>query len=322
MKAMKRWLSSPTLHFAAIGGLLFAVESTWSQGQPPAGSETLVISAAHVEQLRQSWQARMGRPPDDAALAGLVQAEIDDEVLFRTARALDLHRVDPIVRRRLVRNLRFVGEGEADERSDDELFAQAIALGMDRTDTVVRRRLVQKMRLLARAGVAEPTAEEIAAYRARHAALYTIPASVRISQIYLSRDRRGQATAGDASRLLQSLRDDAVPPERAHEFGDPFLLRHHVPLRSQRELESSFGPEFAREAFALEPGAWQGPVASSYGQHLVWVHERVAARPATPASVERRVRDDLVEERARAAIDREIRSLRSRYHVVVEGAPS
>ena len=318
---MKRWLSSPALHFAAIGGLLFAVDSTWPGGAP-AGPETLVISAAHIEQLRQAWRSRTGSPPDAAVLAGLIQTEIDDEVLFRTARALDLHRVDPLVRRRLVRNLRFVGEGESDARSDDELFAQAIALGMDRTDTVVRRRLVQKMRLLARAGVAEPTSEEIAAYRARHPDRYTIPASVQISQIYLSRDRRGDATFEDASRLLRRLRDDSIPPERAQEFGDPFLLRHHVPQRSERELASSFGPEFAREALALEPGAWRGPVASSYGQHLVWVHERVAARPAPPASVEGRVRDDLVEERVRAAIDRELRSLRARYRVVVEDASS
>ncbi len=321
---MRVWLRTPALHFLVIGGLLFAGESLLRGGSRADERDSVVISAARVEQVRQSWRSSTGRLPGDVQLAGLLQAEIDDALLLRAARELDLQHHDPVVRRRLVQNLRFVGEGdpESGEESDEALFQQALALGMDRSDTVVRRRLIQRMKLLAKAQAVEPTARELADHLALHADRYRKPEQVRLSHVYLSRDRRGDGVEADARRLLGELRRDGTDPEAAAERGDPFLLRHQLPLQSQRELARALGPEFAEQAFALETGSWQGPVDSSYGLHLVWLHEREPSRPASIESVESEIRDALLHQREQETLARELERLRQRYRVVVEGVNS
>jgi hypothetical protein len=44
-----------------------------------------------------------------------------------------------------------------------------------------------------------------------------------------------------------------------------------------RTSTARFGAGFATRLAAAEPGAWFGPVPSSYGLHLVWIRERSPA---------------------------------------------
>lgn len=271
------WLRQPLLHFALIGALLFVAD------------------------------ARLG-----ASASGPVPGLSDEELLVREARALGLHRRDPIVRRRLVRNMRFVSGAAG--ASDEELFAEALELGMDRTDPVVRRRLAQA-RILAVHAVAraeEPSEAELAAYLERHAERFAAPARLRLSQLFLSRDRRGAALAADAATLLQKLVAHGAGPEAGPELGDPLPLPRQLPSSSRVELEGLLGASFARAVFALEAGQWQGPVESSYGLHLVWIHERSPAAPARLETVRGAVREALLEERARRALDAKLTALRGR----------
>ena len=122
---MRRWLRSPAVHFAILGGLVFAAESWRSAGAAPAA----------------------------ASLA----APSDEELLEREARRLGLDRDDGGIRRRLVRNLRFLGQTKGSgERAD---YEEALALGLGDSDLVVRRRLVQRLELqaIAWARASQPT---------------------------------------------------------------------------------------------------------------------------------------------------------------------
>ena len=121
----------------------------------------------------------------------------------------------------------------------------------------------------------------------------------------------------DAVALLSLLSSRSVLPERASEFGDPFLYPHQLPSRSERELAKTFGPDFARAVIALDDASmrWRGPYTSAYGQHLVWVYEHVEARNPQLAEVEREVREALLEERGDEELRRVIRELRTRYTV-------
>ena len=190
---------------------------------------------------------------------------------------------------------------------------------MDRSDIVVRRRLIQIMQLRAQslARRAEPSEAELTDYLERNAERYVRNARVKIAHVYLSRDRRGDALDTDAIALLVELSAASVPPERASEFGDPFLFPHQLPSRSERELAKTFGSDFARAIIALGDGAerWRGPYTSAYGQHLVWVYERVNARSPQLPEVEREVREALLEERGGEELRRLIRGLRPRYTV-------
>ncbi len=276
---MSGWWSWPLLHFLAIGGLLFALV-----GRP--GADPVA-------------------PPDPP------EPLSDEALLLAEARALGLHEGDALVRRRLIRNMRFVGDEPG--RGDAALFAEALALGMDESDPVVRRRLVQLRILDAQAAARrhEPSDAELAGFLARQPERFARPARVRLSQVFLSRARRGAALQADAQRLLARLAATRTAPEAAGELGDPLPLPSHGPPRSRDELAARLGPAFAREVFGLATGAWRGPVESSYGLHLVWVHAREPARPAPLEAVRGAVREALLEERAEMLLAERLAWLRA-----------
>ena len=275
---MRAWLRRPLLHFFLIGAALQALDTRLDAAQespPPALS--------------------------------------DEELLYREARALGLQRSDPLVRRRLVGDMRFAGAEPA--ASDAALFADALALGLDERDLVVRRRLVQRLvlDLSAQARRREPSESELADYLALHAERFAAPARLQLSQLFLSRERRGDALAEDARALLAELRAARAGPELAAGRGDPLPLPAELGWSSRQELAASFGEDFADAAFALEPGAWRGPLGSSYGLHLVFVRAREPSRLPPLAVVEAAVREALLEERAAALLEEKLRWLRAGY---------
>ena len=273
-----RWLGAPPVHFAALGALIFAVECWRGVDAAPA-------------------------PPG-------LSAPSDQELLEREARRLGLDRDDSGVRRRLVRNLRFLGEGRAgDEQAD---YEEALALGLDRSDLVVRRRLVQRLELraLAWARATEPSDAELAGLLVREPERFALPARVRLSHVFLSRDRHGAALEAADRALARRL--VSLPPERVSGLGDPFLLGSHLPPSSQAELAASFGEGFARAVAVLPSGRWSGPIASSYGLHRVFVQERTPGRAPRLEEVRGALREAVFAERAEAVLADWLRRLRSK----------
>lgn len=300
----------PLLHFLWIGLALFAVDRWLAPGAVP---EPVVIPAARVEELRGAFLARAGRMPDAAELEGLLRAEADDELLYREALGRGFDRDDPVVQQRLIQNMRFAGAGpESDPAS---LYEEALALGMDRSDPVVRRRLVQRMRLSIEAAALEPppTDAELRAHYDANREQYRDEARVRCAQLYFDGDPPGEARAA-----LERLREAGAGPD-VHGVGEAFLHGVEQPLQSERELARRFGADFARRVFELTPGSWSGPVASSYGQHLVWVRERTPESQREFAAVRQEVEHAVLAERRHLALARAIAGLREGVRVIVAG---
>jgi hypothetical protein len=272
-------------HFALIGALLFALAR--GVGGTLAGVRTLP-GADPAPAAR--------RPPaGDASRA----AAFDDEALYRAALAGGLDRDDPVVQTRLIHNMRFLTGSAADGR---ELYRDAMRLALADGDLIVRRRLVDRMRRLLQAPAlaTEPTEAELQAYLDAHTARFTLPATLRLTHVFLSRQRRGARLEADAARLLAQLAPADVA--RAAELGDPLPVPVELPPASALDLARLLGPRFAAAALALAPGHWHGPLASAYGVHLVWVHEREDARVAALEMVRAEVRAAVREERATAAL--------------------
>jgi hypothetical protein len=254
--------------------------------------------------LLSNWLGGRARPHD---IEQLPREQLgDEEVLYRTALAYGLDREDPVVQARLIRNMRFVSDADGPVGS---LYRDALQLGMADGDLVVRRRLTERMRLLLQgpALAAEPSEAELQAYLDAHAEAFSSPATVRLTQVFLS--RRRAELEGDAAHLLNRLGADDV--DRAAELADPLPLPVHLPPASQRELERLFGRRFAAAAFDREPGRWHGPLSSPYGLHLVWVRERAPARRAELETVRAQVRAAAREVRAAAALRDALRALRA-----------
>jgi hypothetical protein len=318
---MRRMLAAPALHFLVLGGALLAGDR-WLLARAPhavPAPASIEIDVGRVEVLRATWRVRGGGDLSPLTLSALVDAEIDEEVLLAEARTRGFEESDPVVRARLARNLGFLEADDSNARAGARAQVdEALALGLARGDLVVRRRLIERMRgELAAVGGRALGEAEIAARFARDAARFASPARVRLSHVFLSRDRRGAALAEDAAGLRRQLVGASLDDVSAIALGDPFLLGHTLPLRSQADLARDFGDGFAREAFALEPGVLSEPIASSYGLHLIVVRERRREAPATLDAARAEITAQLTRERAAVALHSEMAALRARYEIRV-----
>lgn len=301
MRALAR---HPVLHFFALGGLLYAA-------MPGAPHSAIVIDAAKLEQLSAQWTRETGRPPSTPELEASLQREAQDEALVREAARLGLTRSDPVVRQRLVANMRFAFPGR--EAGDDALIEEALALDMDAHDLVVRRRLVARMeqRLGAEARVDE---REVRDHFERHAADFASPARRWLRHVFYSSDRRGPRARDDAARALPRV----APAAPA---ADPFLAGHAFHALTDRDIDRLFGAGFA-QALPQAASGWVGPIPSAYGYHLVRVERFQPASVPAFESVRSRVELDLLSGRREAVVREARRKLVTRYGLSVQGAAS
>jgi len=285
-------MNRPVAHFVLWGALLFA------------GERGVLALRTHLEAGQETAST-----PRGGTESGFLSP--DDALLYREAMAQRLYESDPVVHRRLVENLRFLGLGEGEPEA--ALARDALALGFHRSDPVVQRRLVNVMRLQLE-GVedpVEPTDDELRAELAAHHERWEEPARVTMVHVFLSRERRGPALEVDAHRLLRTLRGRGAPPEKTTQFGDPFPEPLSLTSLSQHELARIVGPETAAVALATPPGAWSEPAPSAFGIHLFFVRERTSARAPSLETVRSAVREALLAERADRTLARRLAELRT-----------
>lgn len=278
---MKDIHKDPLVHFLAIGALIFGL-SLWLN-PPEADAGDIVVSAADVTALRETFALVQGRPATDEEVAALIEAQVREEVMYR----------------------------------------EALAQGLDSDDTVVRNRLIEKMRFLTEnvGEPLPPTEAELAAYFAANAERFRVPAQVTFEHVFFGREQRGERAAADAAAALPRIRarQDADLPALAA-LGDPLPLWNRYDRMPAGDVALAFGEEFAAGLVPLEAGSWQGPVPSRYGWHLVRVVERSAGRDPALAEVRDIVEAAWLGERRQAENEARYRAMRERYEVVVEAA--
>ncbi|MBK6004769.1 peptidyl-prolyl cis-trans isomerase [Ramlibacter ginsenosidimutans] len=275
---MKSILGEPLLHFVAIGAALF-VWFQWSGGGAGPGSTRIAITSGQIQHLAASYTKAWQHPPTDTELKGLIDDWVREEIAVR----------------------------------------EAVAAGLDRDDTIVRRRLRQKLEFLAEeaAQAAPPTDQELEAWLTSHGDALRIEPRVAFRQVFVSRERRGAAAERDAAAILARL--NAIGPAAPVDaLGDPTMLPSDIELTSTRDIDRLFGPGFAQRIETLAPGAWVGPVKSSYGLHLVQVRARTEGALPQLAAVRPLVEREVLAERRNRQLDAMYEQLLAKYKVVIE----
>lgn len=252
-------LRSPLAHFVALGLLLF--------------------TGSQLGDDREAAALSLEVPPGLDANQG--RAWVEESLLVEAALAHGLHRHDPVVRRRLVANLRFAGV-EGDETT---LLASAERLDMARHDPVVRRRLATRL-LATRKPI--PAVDDLAAWYAAHASQFRTPPRRDFSHVWIPDIRRSYPSARLPRRLT----------------------------RTQARLSAALGERFATDVFTAPVGQWVGPVASPLGQHLVFVHKRHLGAVPPLAAVRRAAIARRRAEQQRHQRDATLAALRAHYGVV------
>ncbi len=282
---LRTWLREPLLHFLLLGAALFGAYAWLERGAGPDAARTsrvVRVTAAQVEWLAETWARQWQRPPTEPELRGLV----------------------------------------ADYLREEFLASEARELGLDDDDTIVRRRLAQKMEFLfeGTARVAEPSEGELVRFFEENRERYRTEGRISLRHVYFNPDRRGAAVASDAAAALARLSQPSAPAVDPAELGDPSLLERDFEGLGETAVASLFGEAFARAVFALEPGAWRGPVESGYGLHLVRVTAKEPGRVRPFAEVRAKVLEDWHRRRREVESERYFAALLAKYEVVADDA--
>ncbi len=277
---MKRLLREPLLHFALLGAALFVLNA-WRESMRPAGDE----ASARIE----------------------VTSDVIERLRSGYERQFNHTPDEDVLRGLVTAHIR-----------EEVLCRAALALGLDRDDTIVRRRLAQKMEFLTEdlAGASEPREGVLETFFAANAARYARPARLSFRHVYFSTERRGpgaEAAAAEALPALMKGADDEA-------LGDPFLHGFDFAGRAPEEIAALFGPEFAAHLARQPAGGWFGPVASSYGIHLVHLEAREEPASVRLDEVRAEVLRDFHDERRRAANREIFEGLRERYDITIDEA--
>lgn len=273
-----RWVREPLLHFLVLGVGIFLLFRIAGDGNENRQDE-IVITANRIESIVAGWTNTCQRPPSQLELEGLIEDYVKEEVFYR----------------------------------------EALSMGLDRDDTIVRRRLRQKVEFLSEdmMGVPEPGEEDLRKFLESHHDTFRIGTKITFSHIYFNHDRRGETIRNDAEHLRARLINGDEEVDK-NELGDPFLLPHDFEMLPEDEIEKLFGHEFAGQLLKLELNSWSGPVESSYGIHLVFIHERVMGRMPGLSEVRESVQREWFAAQRSKAKEAFYRKLRDRYTISVE----
>jgi parvulin-like peptidyl-prolyl isomerase len=282
---MTRLLREPLLHFLLIGALLFGLYGLAPPGHLTAAapSKEIRLSQGEINQLTQLFQSQWRRAPTPQELQRLVEAKVEQEILYR----------------------------------------EALAMGLDKNDEIVMRRMAQKMQFLAEdvAAAREPTTAELKGWFETNSARFAQPPRLSLRHLYFSPDRRGARARVDAQQALAQLAGQPLDTKGASALADPFMFQDYYRDRSPEFLGKEFGASFALAVAKLPPGSWQGPIESGYGWHLVFVDTVVPGRVPAFEEIEADVRAAWLREQKALAWAKSYKTMRASYTVLLPGPP-
>jgi parvulin-like peptidyl-prolyl isomerase len=317
---MKRWLKAPALHMLALGALLFSIADLGGGALLPR-KQRIEIPAHRLEAMLKDFVADTGRGPTRREWEQMIDMQVDDEVLYQYALALGMHE-NSAAQARLAQISDFV-EANPHEATQAGKARAAMDLGLHEGDLVVRRILVDSARRLIRSVVLlqKPTPEIVEQFYAAHAAEFTRPALIRISQVAINGFVHPDSEAR-ARRLLARIRAEQLDFEAALALADETPAPVHLALQTEQGLQSELGSDFATAVMKLRPGSWSEPIPSDYGHHLVWVHEFQEARVLPLEAVRDQVEQAVLQKLADDWLRLRLRELRAEFEIVVPGRAS
>jgi hypothetical protein len=281
MSWLKRLIAEPLVHFVAASALIFLAYAMLTGDRVDDARDTIVVSAGRVAQIVEIFTRTWQRPPTEDELKGLIDSFVREEVFYREGRKL----------------------------------------GLDQDDTIVRRRLRQKMEFMIEPDEAalRPGPGALEAFLAANREVYRIPEMIAFRQMFFDPAIHGDAVEARAESALAALASTAG--DAATDQGDPAILPSAMPLSSPRQIASAFGDEFAEGLAAAPSGRWSGPVASTFGLHLVHVDARQGPRDPGLDEVEGVVLRDWQSRKRRDIAEARYADLLAKYAVVVDPLP-
>lgn len=202
-------------------------------------------------------------------------------------------------------------KGLLDSYIQEEIYyREALAMNLDHNDEIIRRRMSQKIQFLTQdiAEGAEPDEATLQQFLVDNRENYMAEKRVSFEHVYFSPDKHADAESDASKALLGNP-----------ESGDRSPVRNEFDKITASRLRSELGQEFVDALFQLEPNAaWQGPVRSGFGYHLVRITEMEPERPYALAEVREVVVNDFKYEMQQRINEELFQGLLEKYEVVLD----
>lgn len=281
---VKRLLREPLVHFLLIGLALFIAYSLITPSAAQPISQRIELTKDDLNQLAVSWRAQWQRAPTPEEMRGLIDGRVRQEILYR----------------------------------------EGIALGLDQGDEIIKRRLAQKMEFLAEdvSTVREPRLEELKAWFEKNSDRFALPGGITFRHLYFSPDKRGAQAHDDAARALEKLAGSSADVREAVGSVDRFMFQDYYADNSPEQVAKIFGTKFSESIFKLKSGAWQGPIESGLGWHLVWIDSMTMGRvPAFEEVDPSQVKTEWMADQRAESKRRAFEVMKARYEIVLPAVP-
>lgn len=196
------------------------------------------------------------------------------------------------------------------------LMREAIRLGLNEDDTIIRRRLAQKMRFMIDdvSMPALPDRTALEAWFSENPSRFIRPETRSFEHIYLSPKNRADTVVAEAEAILaRGVSDDWTS------VGEAFMTGRSFKTLAQPAVQRDFGTAFAQALFALpRSDAWQGPINSAFGVHLVRLTDVTPAYLPDFEDIQIEVEAVWLDEAKRAENTKALEDLIAKYKVEVE----
>ena len=282
-------LREPLLHFIVAGVVLFTAFNLLEDDSAAMDSDTVVVDRRALLTFLQYRANAFDPETFGAALDAMTDAELEEVI-------------DAYV-------------------EEEILYRESRELGLEQSDNIIRQRMVQKMTfLLGDLTTQEPSTdrEALEAWFAANIDSYAVQPWVTFTHVFFDASRHGSDEALElAEASLRELNETGALFNDAPQHGDGFpFLRNYVE-RTLEYVAGHFGYEFVAALSELTPSAslWQGPIPSAYGQHLVLLTESRQRELPDLDDVLADVERDLAEQRSLEAMEAMMRQIRERYEV-------
>jgi hypothetical protein len=288
---LRRLLQEPLLHFLVAGGILFGVFAlTHRAGPVLASDKTIVVDRETLLNFLQ-YRSKAFKPEffssqleamTPAERKDLVDQYVQEEILYREAKALELEQGDYVIRQRLVEKMRFLIEdmGEASAKPSDAVLAEYLQKNTER---------------------------------------YVVDPSVTFTHVFFDSSVHGDKQARElALRLKDELNASGAAFSDAPMYGDRFPFLQNYVERKFDYVASQFGNEFVSELKQNAPSEkhWIGPIRSTYGYHVVLMTRLTTARVPALSEIKSQVADDWLRDQMEDERSRAMKQLASRYKIV------
>ena len=291
MSLVRQILRDPIVHFIVAGALIYGAYSLLRPPQSGGSDASTIIVDRQALLTFMQYRANAFEPETFGAaldamngpeLDELVAAYVDEEMLYREALSLDLAASDYIIRQRMVQKVNFLLSDIAGQVSD----------------------------------VSEA---ELAEYFHSNRDAYAVQPWTTFTHVFVDAQRHREDAAVVAARLRDELNANGAGFTDAPGHGDRFAFLRNYVERTYEYVASHFGYEFASALAALpeSESEWQGPISSTFGEHVVLVTRQVPRTLPQLEQVRTDVERDFATQRSAEALAAMLESLRDDYRIVI-----